>query len=327
MMREQNLGTTDIVVSAIGQGCALFSEGYGVPDDEQSLDALATAVDSGMTLFDTADAYGMGHNEQLLGRFAKGRQDIVFATKVGLVRKPGAPPSISNSPDYIRSACEASLLRLGVERLDLYYLQRRDSSVPIDEVIGAMAALVQAGKVRALGLSEVSAQTLRAAHAAHPIAAVQSEYSLWSRDPEGGVLQVCREIGASFIAYCPLGRGFFGAGIASLDGLDRGDFRRIMPRFQAGVLEKNRALLAPLAEFSNQRGVTTAQIALAWLLNKHSHVIAIPGSRQPAHIRDNAAAADLSLSAAEIAELDAMFLPAAVSGARLPPPAMAGIES
>ena len=326
-MRQLRLGATSMVVSAIGQGCALFSEGYGSPNDERSLEALAAAVDSGLTYFDTADAYGVGHNEQLLGRFLEGRRGLTVATKVGLIRKPGAPSAISNSPEHIRASCEASLQRLGVECLDLYYLQRRDLSVPIEEAIGAMAALVQEGKVRALGLSEVSAQTLKAAHAVHPIAAVQSEYSLWSRDPEAHVLPACREIGATFIAYCPLGRGFFGGQVVSLEGLDRGDFRRFIPRFQAGLLEKNRTLLPALAAFADERGVTPAQIALAWLLNKHPHVIAIPGSRQPQHIRDNAAAADLHLGAAEIARVEAFFPPAAVAGARLPPPAMAGIES
>jgi aryl-alcohol dehydrogenase-like predicted oxidoreductase len=326
-MRQLRLGKTDVMVSAIGQGCALFSEGYGAPDDARSLHALAVAADSGLTYFDTADAYGVGHNEQLLGRFLEGRRGLTVATKVGLVRKPGAPPAISNSPEHIRSSCEASLQRLGVERLDLYYLQRRDLSVPIEEAIGAMAALVRAGKVRALGLSEVSAQTLEAAHAVHPIAAVQSEYSLWSRDPEERVLPACQRLGVSFIAYCPLGRGFFGGQIASLEGLDRADFRRFMPRFQGGLLEKNRTLLPALAAFADERGVTPAQIALAWLLNKHPHVIAIPGSRQSQHIRDNAAAADLRLGPAEIARVEAFFPAAAVAGARLPPPAMAGIES
>lgn len=326
-MRQQQLGTTKIRVSAIGQGCALFSEGYGAPVEAKSLDALAAAVDSGVTFFDTADVYGMGHNEQLLGRFVKGRPGLVLGTKVGLVRKPGAPPAINNSPDYIRTACEASLQRLGVECLDLYYLQRRDTSVPVEDTIGAMAQLVQAGKVRALGLSEVSAQTLKAAHAVHPIAAVQSEYSLWSRDPEAGVLSACRDSGTSFIAYCPLGRGFFGGEIASLDALERGDFRRLLPRFQTDALEKNRAVLPAIEAFAAERDITVAQTALAWLLNKHPHVIAIPGSRQPQHIRDNAAAAQVRLSPAEVAQLDELVPAAAVSGSRLPPGAMAGIES
>ncbi|HWM66084.1 MAG TPA: aldo/keto reductase [Steroidobacteraceae bacterium] len=327
-MKRYPLGNTGDSVSAIGLGCAGMSEGYGTPKDSESLLTLSAALAAGVNFLDTSDAYGIGHNEQLLGGFLQGRsKEAVLATKVGLVRNPGAPPSIDNSPQYIRTACDASLQRFRVETIDLYYLQRRDANVPLAEVIGAMADLVRAGKVRYLGLSEVSPETLRRACDIHPIAAVQSEYSLWSRDPESGMLATCRELGALFVAYCPLGRAFLTGEIKSLDELDPNDFRRHMPRFQPGVLEKNSVLLPALAAIAAERRATPAQIALAWLLTKHPHVVPIPGSKQLQHVINNAAAAHLVLSPSDIHELDRLFTPTAVVGARLPLPAMAGIES
>jgi aryl-alcohol dehydrogenase-like predicted oxidoreductase len=328
-MEQRPLGMTDKTIGAIGHGCALFSEGYGTPDDMESLHSLEAAVEAGVSLFDTSDAYGIGHNEQLLGKFLRGRRDrMVIATKVGLVRKAGEPrTTIDNSPQYIRAACEASLRRLGIETIDLYYLQRRDPDVPLEDVIGAMARLVESGKVRYLGLSEVCAATLRFASNVHPIAALQSEYSLWSRGPESGVLDACRELGVTFVAYCPLGRAFLTGDITNIDELEPNDFRRRMPRFQRDTLEHNRKLLPALAAFAAGRHASCAQIALAWLLNKHSNVVPIPGSRQPQHIVENAAAADIKLSAQEISQLEALFPPSSVAGARLPPAAMAGIET
>ena len=326
-MQQRSLGMTGTHIGAIGQGCALFSEGYGTPEDSKSMAALETALESGVTLFDTADAYGIGHNEELLGRFLHGRRNrAVIATKVGLVRKPGSPPAISNSPEYLRSACEASLRRLGVDTIDLYYLQRRDPEVPLEDVIGAMAGLVREGKVRYLGLSEVSAQTLQRACSVHPISALQSEYSLWSRGPEASVLGACRALGVSFVAYCPLGRAFLSGDITSTEELDPNDFRRRMPRFQTGALEKNRELLSALTQLAAARKATRAQISLAWLLSKYPNVVPIPGSRQPRHVLENAAAADITLSLTEIQQLDTLFPPAAIVGARLPAPAMVGIE-
>ena len=326
-MQQRSLGMTGTHIGAVGQGCALFSEGYGTPEDLRSLGALETALEAGVTLFDTADAYGIGHNEELLGRFLQGRRNrAVIATKVGLVRKPGEPPAISNSPEYIRSACEASLRRLGVDTIDLYYLQRRDPAVPLEEVIGAMAGLVSAGKVRYLGLSEVSAQTLQRACSVHPITALQSEYSLWSRGPEASVLGACRALGVTFVAYCPLGRAFLSGDITTTEELEPNDFRRRMPRFQSGALEKNRELLPALTELANTRKASRAQIALAWMLSKYPNVVPIPGSRQPRHVLENAAAADITLSLTEIQQLDALFPPSAIVGARLPAPAMVGIE-
>lgn len=329
-MEQRALGTTGRHVAALGQGCALFSEGYGTPpDDETSLRTLLVAADAGVSLFDTSDAYGIGHNEKLLGRFLRARRNqVTVATKVGLVRKPGDPRvTIDNSPQHIHAACDASLRRLRVETIDLYYLQRRDSEVPIEDTVGVMADLVKAGKVRYLGLSEVSANTLRQAAKVHPITALQSEYSLWTRGPESGELDACRELGVTFVAYCPLGRAFLTGEITDTERLAANDFRRRMPRFQPGVLEKNRELLPPLARFAAAHGATCAQIALAWLLRKNSFVVPIPGTRQPGHVIQNAAAAGITLSPEDIEALDTLFPASAVLGARLPQPAMAGIEA
>jgi aryl-alcohol dehydrogenase-like predicted oxidoreductase len=327
-MQQRSLGSTTDQLSAIGLGCAGMSEGYGTPDDAQSLQTLFTALESGVNFFDTADIYGNGHNETLLSQFLQARRaGIVLATKCGVVRKPGAPPAIDNSRDYIHAACEDSLRRLRIDTIDLYYLQRRDPNVPVEDSIGAMAELVRAGKIRRVGLCEVSADTLRRAHAVHPIAAVQSEYSLWTRGPESRLLPACRDLGVSLIAYCPLGRAFLTGTIRSVDGLSESDFRRRLPRFQAEPLEKNRLLLAALEAFAVRRGVSCGQIALAWLIRKHPHVIPIPGSKQPRHAAENAAAADIALTTQEIAELDAMFEPSAIAGDRYPPQAMAGIEA
>ena len=328
-MEQRALGTTGIHVAAIGQGCALFSEGYGTPpDDQTSLRTLLAAADAGVTLFDTSDAYGIGHNETLLGRFLRARRNqVTLATKVGLVRKPGDPRvTIDNSPRHIHAACDASLRRLQIEAIDLYYLQRRDSEVPIEETVGVMADLVKAGKVRYLGLSEVSASTLRRAAKVHCITALQSEYSLWTRGPESGELDACRELGSTFVAYCPLGRAFLTGAITDTGGLAANDFRRRMPRFQPDALEKNRELLPALTAFAASHGATCAQMALAWLLRKNPFVVPIPGTKQPGHVIQNAAAANIRLSAQDIEALDSLFPAAAVVGARLPQPAMAGIE-
>lgn len=329
-MEQRALGTTGSHVAAIGQGCALFSEGYGTPpDDETSLRTLLAAADAGVSLFDTSDAYGIGHNETLLGRFLRARRNqVTVATKVGLVRKPGDPRiTIDNSRQHIQAACDASLRRLRIETIDLYYLQRRDSEVPIEDTVAVLADLVKAGKVRYLGLSEVSANTLRRAAKVHPITALQSEYSLWTRGPESGELGACRELGITFVAYCPLGRAFLTAEITDTERLAANDFRRRMPRFQPGALEKNRELLPALTTFAAAHGATCAQIALAWLLRKNTFVIPIPGTRQPCHVVQNAAAADIMLSAEDVQALDALFPASAVVGARLPQPAMAGIEA
>ena len=328
-MLRRALGKSGTTVSAIGLGCMGMSEFYGPGDDQQSLQTLATALEQGIDFLDTADMYGLGHNEELLGRFLKGRRErVVLATKFGIVRDAAAPAArrIDNSPRYVRQACEASLRRLGIATIDLYYVHRRDPSVPIEDTVGAMAELVRAGKVRYLGLSEVAPDTLRRAHAVHPITAVQSEYSLWSREPERQMLATCRELGVTFVAYSPLGRAFLTGTVQNDESFAAGDFRRSNPRFQGVALQKNLRLVQSLAAFAENRGASSAQIALAWLLAKHSDVVPIPGTKRPRYLIENAAAAGIRLNAEEIATLDALFDPAAVTGERYAPGGMAHLE-
>jgi aryl-alcohol dehydrogenase-like predicted oxidoreductase len=326
-MERRPLGRTGHQVSAIGLGCMGMSEFYGTRDDAKSLQTLATALEQGIDFFDTADTYGFGHNEELVGRFLKDhRARITLATKFGIVRQEGRyERRIDNSPAYVAQACDASLRRLGIERIDLYYAHRLDPARPIEETVAAMAKLVEAGKVRWLGLSEVSAATLRRAHKVHPITALQTEYSLWSRDPEAELLETCRELGISFVAYSPLGRAFLTGTVTSTDDLPANDFRRGNPRFQAQALERNRKLAAALADFAATRKVAPAQIALAWILSKHRHVIPIPGTKQPAYVLQNAAAAAIRLSGEEVATLDRLFPPDAVAGERYTAEGMKGL--
>ncbi|UCV06852.1 aldo/keto reductase [Dechloromonas denitrificans] len=330
-MQQRTLGAGGPTISAIGLGCMGMSEFYGASDDEQSLATLERALELGINLFDTADTYGFGHNESLLGRFLKQggparRPQVVIASKFGIVRQPGAyERRIDNTPAYIQSACEASLRRLGVETIDLYYCHRRNPEVPIEDMVGALADLVAAGKVRQIGLSEVSPETLRRAHAVHPVAAVQSEYSLWSRDAESAMLPACAELGVSFVAYSPLGRAFL-TGAVHGEELAEGDFRKHNPRFIGEAERINRQLVDELGSFAAARGLTNAQVALTWLLGKHPHVIPIPGTRRIAYLEQNARAAELTLSAAELAELDRMFAVERVAGARYPEAGMVGIE-
>jgi aryl-alcohol dehydrogenase-like predicted oxidoreductase len=329
-MQRRPLGKTGTTVSAIGLGCMGMSEFYGPGNDEQSLATLAAALEQGIDFLDTADMYGLGHNEELLGRFLAGRREqVVLATKFGIVRDPNAPAarSIDNSPQYIRRACDASLRRLGIDTIDLYYAHRRDPSVPIEDAVGAMAELVTAGKVRHLGLSEVSPETLRRAHAVHPIAAIQSEYSLWSREPERRMLATCRDLGVTFVAYSPLGRAFLTGTVKNEEALATGDFRRTNPRFQGDALRNNLRLVQGLAAFATKRGATSGQIALAWLLAKHPDVVPIPGTKRPHYVIENAAAAGIELTREEITALDELFDPAAVAGERYTSAGMATIES
>ncbi len=330
-MQQRTLGAGGPVISALGLGCMGMSEFYGASDDEQSLATLERALELGINLFDTADTYGFGHNESLLGRFLKQggaarRPQVVIASKFGIVRQPGAyERRIDNTPAYIQSACEASLQRLGVETIDLYYCHRRNPEVPIEDMVGALAALVAAGKVRQIGLSEVSPETLRRAHGVHPVAAVQSEYSLWSRDAEAAMLPTCAELGVTFVAYSPLGRAFLTGAVHS-DQLAEGDFRKHNPRFVGEAEKINSQLVAELGRFASARRLTNAQVALAWLLDKHPHVVPIPGTRRIAYLEQNVAAADVLLNADEIAELDRMFAVERVAGARYPEAGMVGIE-
>lgn len=326
------LGTSGLAVGAIGLGCMGMSEFYGPSDDAASMATLARALELGVTFFDTADTYGLGHNESLLGRFiADGgparRRRMVLATKFGIVRAAGTyERRIDNSPAYIRAACEASLRRLGVEHIDLYYCHRRDAAVPIEDVVGTLARLVAEGKIGAIGLSEVSVETLRRARAVHPVAAVQSEYSLWSREPETGMLAACAEGGTGFVAYSPLGRAFLAAPVDTAALADN-DFRKNNPRFAGEAGAHNRRLVEALRGFAEARGLDNAQVALAWLLHRQPPVVPIPGTRRIAYLESNVSAATVTLDAAELAELDRLFAPGSAAGARYPDAGFVGIEA
>jgi aryl-alcohol dehydrogenase-like predicted oxidoreductase len=328
-MEQRDLGKSGLRVSALGLGCMGMSEFYGPSDDAQSLATLERALELGVTFLDTADTYGAGHNEQLVGRFLSGRRGrVVLATKFGIVRTPGKyERRIDNSPAYVKAACEASLRRLGVAVIDLYYAHRVDPGVPIEETVGAMSDLVRAGKVRALGLSEVSARTLRRAHAVHPIAAVQSEYSLFTRDPEAEVLPACRELGVSFVPYSPLGRGMLTGAIGKETELAQNDFRRLSPRFQGENLDRNLRLVEAVKALAAAKGATPGQVALAWLLQQGKDVVPIPGTRRIEYLEENVAAASLRLSADEMARLDRAMPPGAAAGDRYPPAGMKGINA
>jgi aryl-alcohol dehydrogenase-like predicted oxidoreductase len=316
-MKKRMLGALE--VSAVGLGCMGMSEFYGPADEGESLATIDRAHALGLTLLDTADAYGIGHNEELVGKAIRGRRhDFVIATKFGLVRDRANPQArvVSGRPDYVRAACDLSLARLGIETIDLYYQHRVDPAVPIEETVGAMAELVRAGKVRYLGLSEAAAATIRRAHAVHPITALQSEYSLWTRDPEDGVLATCRELGVGFVAYSPLGRGFLTGEIKRFEDLAADDFRRNSPRFQGDNFAKNMALVDRVKALAEARGVTPAQLALAWVLGQGSDIVPIPGTKRRARLEENLAAVDITLSPAELAALDALSPKGVAAGDR-----------
>ena len=322
------LGRQGLTVSAIGLGCMGMSDFYGPADEAANLAVLNHALDIGVNFLDTADMYGMGANERLLSQVLKTRRDeIVIATKFGNVRgADGTYLRIDGSPQYVRSACDASLQRLGVDHIDLYYLHRVDRSVPIQETVGAMAELVRAGKVRHLGLSEASPDTLRRAAAVHPIAALQTEYSLWTRDVEAELLPLCKELGIGFVPYAPLGRGFLTGAIRSLDGLAPNDWRRNNPRFQGENLAHNLALVDAVNALAQQRGCTPAQLALAWLLSRGDQIVPIPGTRSSARLDENAAAAAIALTAEELRHIDATLQEQPVSGQRYAPAGMAALN-
>ena len=325
---RRQLGAQGLQVSAIGLGCMGMSDFYGPADDQVSLKVLNRAIDIGVNFLDTADMYGMGSNERLLAQVLKTRRsEVVLATKFGHVRGPdGAVLRIDGSPEYVKSACDASLQRLGVDHIDLYYQHRVDRKVPIEETVGAMAELVKAGKVRHLGLSEAAAATVRRAAKVHPIAALQSEYSLWSRDVEQEVLPVCEELGIGLVAYSPLGRGFLTGDIRSVNELDPGDYRRQNPRFQADNLPANLALVEALKEIAKARGCTAAQLALAWLLHRSPHVVPIPGTRSIARLEENAAAAAIALTDVEERKIADVLSERTVAGTRYPSAGMANVN-
>src|SRR5918993_2351469 len=325
------LGCTGVKVSAMGLGCMGMSEFYGPRSDEESTDVIRRALDLGINFLDTADMYGMGHNEQLIGNvlaragLSSGpkRDDVFIATKFGNVRDVhGNFTGVNGTPEYVRTACDASLARLSLERIDLYYQHRVDPDTPIEETVGAMADLVRQGKVRFLGLSEAAPATIRRAMKVHPIAALQTEYSLWTRDPETDVLPTCRELGISFIAYSPLGRGFLTGQIKSLDDLAPDDWRRAGPRFTPQNFQKNLDLVKQIEAMAAAKGVTPSQLALAWVLHKGHDIIPIPGTKRIKYLEQNAAAINIKLAPEEIAELDAALPPGAAAGTRYPEQAM-----
>jgi aryl-alcohol dehydrogenase-like predicted oxidoreductase len=319
-MRFRSLGKSGIKVSAIGLGCAGMSGSYGISDDQESTATIRRAIELGINLFDTSDAYGNGHNEALLGRAIKGgRNSLVLCTKFGNIRDDkGQPTGIDGRPGYVPVACEASLKRLGVEVIDLYYLHRVDPKIPIEDTVGAMARLIEQGKVRYIGLSEAGAQTLRRAHAVYPITALQTEYSLWMRDAEAEWLPTCRELGITYVAYAPLGRGFLSGKIRGSDSLIAGDRRHDHPRFQGENLSRNLELLKPLEAIAAARGSTPAQLALAWVLAQGEDIVPIPGTKRRAYLEENIRAIDIKLDAAELAKLNLAFVPGGTAGARYP---------
>ncbi len=327
-MRARRLGRNGPRVSAIGLGCMGMSQSYGLPDAAESQRTFDRAFELGVTLFDTADIYGPFTNEELVGRAIRDRRDeVVLATKCGFVPGDGNSPSrVDGSPGHIRSACEASLRRLGVRTIDLYYLHRVDPRTPIEASVGAMAALVAEGKVRYLGLSEVSPRTLRRAQAVHPITAVQSEYSLWTRDPEDGILPTCRELGVGFVPFSPLGRGFLTGTIRSLEGLPDGDFRRGVPRFQAEHLARNLELADRLRDLARDRGCSAAQLALAWVLAQGEEIVPIPGTKRVRYLEENVEATELELTASDRGRLNEIFGKGAASGERYSPTSAALVD-
>lgn len=327
-MQMRTLGTTPVQLSALGLGCMGMSEFYGKADDAASVQLMHQALDLGINFFDTADMYGVGHNESLISWVLRERRaDVFIATKFGNMRRvDGAFLGVNGSPDYLTAACNASLRRLGIETIDLYYQHRVDPKVPIEETVGAMADLVQAGKVRYLGLSEAAPATIRRAHAVHPIAALQTEYSLWSRDPEDELLATCRELGIGFVAYSPLGRGFLTGAIRNPTDLEAGDFRQIGPRFQGENLAKNLELVKGVEAMAAAKGCTPAQIALAWVLAQGDDIIPIPGTKRPAYLLDNLGALAVELTADDRATLAAIFPRDAVHGLRYPETSMQSVH-
>jgi aryl-alcohol dehydrogenase-like predicted oxidoreductase len=318
-MDTRRLGTQGLEVSALGLGCMGMSEFYGTTDEGEAIATIHRSLELGIDFLDTADMYGRGANEQLVGKAIRGRrEEVVLATKFGNVRNDDGSREVRGDADYVREACEASLRRLGLDHIDLYYQHRVDRRVPIEETVGAMAELVEAGKVRHLGLSEASPETVRRAHAVHPISALQSEYSLWTRDPEDGPLQTCRDLGIGFVAYSPLGRGFLTGQIRSPEDFGEDDFRGRLPRFQGENFRRNLDLVKQVEKLADEKGRTSGQIALAWVLSCGEDVVPIPGTKRRHYLEENAEAVDVELSEEELERLEQVFPRGAAAGERYP---------
>lgn len=320
-MQSRTLGRSGLKVSAQGLGCMGMSEFYGPGDDAESIATIHRALDLGITFLDTADVYGPHKNEELVGRALKGKRDrVILATKFGIVRDPKNPATrgVNGKPDYIRQSCEASLRRLQVDHIDLYYQHRVDPATPIEETVGALAQLIQEGKIRHIGLSEAGPVTLRRAAKTHPIAALQTEYSLWSRDPETEILKTCRELGIGFVAYSPLGRGLITGQIRRFEDLAPDDFRRNSPRFQGENFQKNLDLVRKVEELARAKRCTPSQLALAWVLAQGDDIVPIPGTKRRKYLEENVAAMNVSLTKGDLMHIDAVFPPDIASGTRYP---------